>query len=140
MQIHQLPTATAPNEADKLPISQSNLTKHTTIGQILAPRTTVIEDTATMNVDVTGLDRIIINPLSQNTTINLSGGVVGQSYSIVLQQDNTGGRTVTFGGAATFASGDSYSVTSTANKSDLVLFTVGPNINTHWFLSAKKGF
>lgn len=139
MQIHQLPSTGAVTEGDKLPISQSNLTKYVTVQQIRAPRVSTVDDAATVSVNVTGLDRVIINPLGQNTTINLTGGTPGQTYTVVLTQDGTGSRTVTLGGSVVFATGDSYTATTTANKSDVLGFMVSPTGTLHWFLSAKKG-
>lgn len=140
MQISQLPSAATVSETDKLPIQQGTLTKYSTIQQILEPRVQSVEDAATLNIDVTGCDHIAITALGQNTTINLTGGVPWQKYTVSIPQDATGSRTVTLGGSVALAAGDSFTATTTANKTDILAFMVGPTDAVHYLSGQKKGF
>lgn len=139
MKIYQYPSVTLLSEVDTLPVSQSTITKSVTVGQIRAPRVDTVDSATTLTVDVTGVDHVAINPLAQNLTLTLTGGVPWQKYTVAIPQDTTGSRTVTLSGV-TFASGDSYTATTTANKTDILAFMVGPTNTVHYCVGQKKSF
>lgn len=141
MQIHQLPSATSLAQADAFPVSQGGLTKQVAVATLLGPRVLDVDFATTMNVDVTGYDHIVIAPLTANCTINLSGGQLGQKYTVWIQQDSTGGRTVSLGGSVVFGTGQtSYTATSTLGKTDVLGFQVGPVDTIHYMLALAPGF
>lgn len=64
--------------------------------------------------------------LTANCTFTLSNPVVGNTYVIVLVQDATGSRTVTWPGTVKFQGGTAPTLTTTANAIDVVtLFWTG---------------
>ena len=76
--------------------------------------------------------------LGANRTLGAaSGGVAGQFVSLLIIQDGTGSRTVTFNAAYEFASDTAPTLTTTASKGDLFVFRyngskwleVGRNLN-----------
>jgi len=61
--------------------------------------------------------------LGDNRTLGAaSGGITGQFVSILIIQDGTGSRTVTFNGAYEFAADAAPTLTTTASKGDLFVF------------------
>ena len=61
--------------------------------------------------------------LGANRTLGAaSGGVAGQFVSLLIIQDGTGSRTVTFNAAYEFAADTAPTLTTTANKGDLFVF------------------
>ena len=61
--------------------------------------------------------------LGANRTLGAaSGGVAGQFVSLLIIQDGTGSRTVTFNAAYEFASDTALTLTTTASKGDLFVF------------------
>lgn len=60
-----------------------------------------------------------------NTTVsNPTNTIAGQSGNLTIQQDNTGGKTVTFGSMWLFPDGIAPTLNTDANKIDLISFTV----------------
>lgn len=60
--------------------------------------------------------------LGGNRTLALSGGVTGQQFTLVLVQDGTGSRTVTWFSGIKWAGGSAPTLTTTASKADIFTF------------------
>lgn len=67
-----------------------------------------------------GLNQHVI--LTGNVTFTFSNGVSGRRYSLILKQDGTGGRTVTWPAGARWSGGTAPTITSTLNKTTYVGF------------------
>lgn len=62
--------------------------------------------------------------LTGNCTFTFPAGVVaGRSFTLLLSQDGTGGRTVTWPAAVRWPGGTAPTITSTANRTDKFIFT-----------------
>jgi hypothetical protein len=61
--------------------------------------------------------------LSSSPTLTFSNGQAGGQYTLILKQDGTGGRTVTWPGSIKWAGGPAPILTSNANAIDSVNFT-----------------
>jgi hypothetical protein len=84
---------------------------------------TVVTDTdgATITFDLsTGLSHQVV--LGGNRTLALSNPQVGDRFVIVLQQDGTGSRTVTWFSGILWSGGSAPTLTTTANKRDVFEF------------------
>jgi hypothetical protein len=60
--------------------------------------------------------------LGGNRTLALSGGFTGQVFTLLINQDATGTRTVTWFSTIRWAGGTAPTLTTTASKSDLFVF------------------
>lgn len=60
--------------------------------------------------------------LGGNRTLAVSGGVTGQQFTIVLVQDGSGSRTVTWFSGIKWAGGSAPTLTTTINKADIFTF------------------
>jgi hypothetical protein len=66
--------------------------------------------------------RMLFISLTGNTTLSFSGGKSGVTYVLMLQQDGTGGRTITWPADVLFKDGESGAPDATANKMTLYQF------------------
>lgn len=65
---------------------------------------------------------------NQNFTLNFpTNGTPGQSGIIVIVQDGTGSRVITWGSNYWFQNADNPALTTTAGKSDIIAYTVSPS-------------
>lgn len=62
--------------------------------------------------------------LTGNPTITFGSLTAGQVYRLVLLQDGTGSRTVTWGSTIKWIGGTAPTLTTTANKADIVTYTI----------------
>lgn len=60
--------------------------------------------------------------LAGNRTFTFANPVDGGRYSILLRQDATGSRTITWPGTVLWSGGTAPTLTTTANKTDIVTF------------------
>jgi len=60
--------------------------------------------------------------LTGNVTLTFSNGVSGHKYTLIVKQDGTGGRTVTWPGTVRWSGASAPTVTTTASKSDYIGF------------------
>lgn len=68
--------------------------------------------------------------LTGNCTFTFPTATTGQSFMMLLRQDGTGGRTVTWPAAVRWPSGTAPTITSTANRMDKFVFTAD---GTNWY-------
>ncbi len=61
--------------------------------------------------------------LTAATTLTLTNPVAGATYTLLLQQDAMGSRTVTWPGTVAWSGGSAPTLTTAATKTDLVTFT-----------------
>ncbi|MFO0892434.1 MAG: hypothetical protein U0790_25245 [Isosphaeraceae bacterium] len=92
-----------------------NITQH--IGTTQTPA-----DGATITCDLSAGDYFIPAALGGNRTLALSNPTVDQQFTIVLTQDATGGRTVTWFSGILWANGDIPILTTTPGKRDVFTF------------------
>lgn len=90
-------------------------------GQYYSPEVTdtVAAGAATIDWD-TGTEHYL--SLTANTTLTFSNPKAGGRYVLILQQDGTGSRTVTWPASVLWPSGTAPTMTATASKSDLFTF------------------
>ena len=67
--------------------------------------------------------------LTGNCTFTFPTATAGKSFTIILKQDATGSRTVTWPAAVKWPAGTAPTITSTASKSDKYIFTAD---GTNW--------
>ena len=75
--------------------------------------------TITFNLALTNWHTVT---LGGNRTLAVSGGVTGQQFTIVLVQDGSGSRTVTWFSGIKWAGGSPPTLTTTINKADIFTF------------------
>jgi hypothetical protein len=75
--------------------------------------------TITFNLALTNWHTVTVGG---NRTLAVSGGVTGQQFTLVLVQDGTGSRTVTWFSGIKWAGGSAPTLTTTANKADIFTF------------------
>lgn len=75
--------------------------------------------TITFNLDTSDKHSVT---LGGNRTLALSGGHDGQIFMLILKQDGTGSRTVTWFGNLRWAGGSAPTLTTTAGKEDYFTF------------------
>ena len=78
-------------------------------------------DGATITFDMTSSSRHMVT-IAGNRTLAVSNDQVGQTFVIILSQDATGSRTVTWFSGIKWAGGTAPTLTTTANKSDIFTF------------------
>ena len=85
---------------------------------------------------------IVLLTLTGNTTITMTGFPVdGKPIMFVIKQDGVGSRTVTWDGARTrFSTELPYTTSTTANKTDYVLFRYNLADDKFDMLALNKGF
>jgi hypothetical protein len=82
---------------------------------------TTATDGATVTFALAASQRQIVT-LGGNRTLALSGDADGMSFTVVLKQDGTGGRTVTWWSGIKWAGGATPTLTATAGKYDVFAF------------------
>lgn len=94
---------------------------HNAYGSIIA-----LTDGATISVDMsaTGGNNFSVTLGGNRTLANPTGLTAGQSGIIYVTQDATGGRTLAYGSYWKFPSGTAPTLTTTANASDALVYTV----------------
>lgn len=65
--------------------------------------------------------------LNQNTTLTFAGGIQGQVYRLLLNQDATGSRSITWPASIKWMGGTAPALTITANKSDIITLLFADN-------------
>lgn len=80
-------------------------------------------DSATIDFDLE-VSNLQIVTLGGNRILSLSNPVVGQVYTIILKQDATGSRTVTWWSGIAWVNGSAPTLTTTASKRDIYTFIV----------------
>jgi hypothetical protein len=93
------------------------------------------EEVATANtgtaytIDLAG-GSVQILTLTGNCTFTFPTATAGQSFILLLKQDATGGRTVTWPAAVKWPGGTAPTITSTASKMDKLVFTAA---DSNWY-------
>jgi hypothetical protein len=93
------------------------------------------EEVATANtstaytIDLAG-GSVQILTLTGNCTFTFPTATAGQSFILLLKQDGTGGRTVTWPAAVKWPGGTAPTITSTASKMDKLVFTAA---DSNWY-------
>lgn len=77
--------------------------------------------------------------LGATNTIAVANGVTGQQFTIVLVQDATGSRTVTWFNTIKWAGGSPPTLTTTASKADIVTLKI-TGTNTYYGMIAGQNF
>lgn len=75
--------------------------------------------------------------LSANCTLTFPTAAAGKSFTLVLVQDATGSRTITWPGTAKWAGGTAPTLSTGASKVDVLTFTCADGTNWLGFLSGK---
>jgi hypothetical protein len=81
----------------------------------------VATDGATVTFDCGKADKHSVT-LGGNRTLAVTGDTDGQTFLVILKQDATGGRTVTFWSGIKWPGGTAPTLTTTASKWDVVSF------------------
>ena len=84
-----------------------------------------------------GLSNVFTATLTGNPTFAPTGQASGQTINMLLTQDATGSRTVTWGSSVKWANGSAGALSTTANAVDLVILTY---LGTTWYGSVAKAF
>ena len=82
---------------------------------------TADSDGATITFDMGASDKHAVT-LAGNRTLAVTGDQIGQSFTLLLTQDATGSRTVTWWSGIHWPEGSVPSLTTTPNKTDLFTF------------------
>lgn len=84
--------------------------------------------------DLTGTTGIVLQSnniyyrLTGNVTLNgITSGTAGATYTIIIKQDATGGRTINWGSYVQWSGGTAPVVTSGANKASIIYLIVNPD-------------
>ncbi|MFA6571420.1 MAG: hypothetical protein WCT77_09300 [Bacteroidota bacterium] len=75
--------------------------------------------------------------LTSNCTITLPTPVAGQSFTLLLHQDGTGSRTVTWTGSVLWSGGIAPTLTTTAAALDVICFLCVDGTNWIGFVSGQ---
>ncbi|HWB39074.1 MAG TPA: hypothetical protein VG604_02415, partial [Candidatus Saccharimonadales bacterium] len=86
--------------------------------------------------DVTA-DTIHYITLTANCTLTFPTAAAGKSFTVVLLQDATGSRTVTWPGTVKWAGGSAPVLTTTANKTDVFSFMCVDGTNWLGFIAGQ---
>lgn len=82
---------------------------------------TADSDGATITFDLAVSDKHAVT-LGGNRTLALSNATTGQAFTVILTQDATGSRTVTWWSGIKWAGGSAPTLTTTATKADVLTF------------------
>ncbi len=77
---------------------------------------------ATKSIDFTN-GMLQLSTLSANTVYTFLNPIAGTTYTLLVKQDGTGSRTVTWPGTVTWQGGSAPTLTTTAGKQDICTFT-----------------
>jgi hypothetical protein len=94
-------------------------------------------DGATVTFDLAVSDKHTVT-LGGNRTLALSNVQVGQAFTIVLVQDATGSRTVTWFTTLKWPAGTAPTLTTTANKADVLTFLCVSSGNYYGFIAGQN--
>ena len=83
---------------------------------------TLVEGTSTIDWDLSANQVARITLTGNRTLSNPTNKVEGNVYILTVKQDGTGGRTLSFSSDYKFAGGSAPSITTTANKADVLTF------------------
>lgn len=84
--------------------------------------TTTLTDAATINWDLSQNQVAVVTLGGNRTLANPTNKVSGNVYILVVKQDATGGRTLSFASDYKFAGGTAPNITTTASKADILTF------------------
>lgn len=87
------------------------------------------------NVGVATIHRIT---LTANCTLTFPAAAAGKSFTVVLVQDATGSRTVTWPGTVLWPSGTAPTLTTTAAKRDVISFMCADGANWLGFVAGQN--
>lgn len=121
------PTGAIVGTTDTQTISAKTLTAPTITGYT---ESVVTANTGTAYTISLTSGTVQILTLTGNCTFTFPTATAGQSFLLVLKQDATGGRTVTWAASVKWPGGTAPTITSTASKYDLYGFTAD---GTNWF-------
>lgn len=86
-------------------------------------KTTLYTDTdgatVTMDFNVSQTHRVTV---AGNRTLVFSNAVAGEEYAVMITQDATGSRTITWPATVKWAGGSAPTLTTTASRTDIVYF------------------
>lgn len=85
---------------------------------------TALTDGATITPDFSAANNFSVTLGGNRTLANPSNQTAGQSGAIVITQDGTGSRTLSFGSNWKFPNGTAPTLTTTANKVDVLVYYV----------------
>lgn len=85
---------------------------------------TALTDGATITPDFSAANNFSVTLAGNRTLANPSNQTAGQSGAIVITQDATGSRTLSFGSNWKFPNGTAPTLTTTANKVDVLVYYV----------------
>lgn len=109
--------------------SLGETTNTDTIDGVLAATITTLTDGATITPAFTDSCNFTVTLAGNRTLANPTGLVAGQSGSIFVVQDATGGRTLAFGSYWKFPAGTAPTLTTTANAVDRIDYIVRSSTN-----------
>ncbi len=85
---------------------------------------TALTDGATITPDLSAANNFSVTLAGNRTLANPTNQTAGQSGAIVITQDATGSRTLSFGSNWKFPNGTAPTLTTTANKVDVLVYYV----------------
>lgn len=109
--------------------SLGETTNTDTIDGVLAATITTLTDGATITPAFTDSCNFTVTLAGNRTLANPTGLVAGQSGSIFVVQDATGGRTLAFGSYWKFPAGTAPTLTTTASAVDRIDYIVRSSTN-----------
>jgi hypothetical protein len=86
------------------------------------------------DVDIDTIHRLV---LTGNVTLTFPPVSAGKSFTLALVQDATGSRTVTWPASVQWAGGTAPTLTTTANKKDVISFLSDDGVNWTGFVSGQ---
>lgn len=96
---------------------------------------TIASSTATADIDIE-LGNVVDMTLDNSPTLTFTNPAVtgtGGSFSLILRQDASGSRTVTWPGVVKWAGGSAPTLTTTASRADIFTFVTVDEGATCWF-------
>jgi len=108
-----------------------------TIDGVLAPLITTLTDGATITPDFATSCNFTVTLGGNRTLANPTGLVAGQSGSIFIVQDATGGRTLAYGTQYDFSGGTAPTLSTAANAVDRIDYIVRTTGSIHSVFTAN---
>jgi hypothetical protein len=109
-----------------------------TMGGHLAPAVVALLDATTIAIDLSAGNDFRVTIAGNRTVAAPANLVDGQTFTITVTQDATGGRTLTWNAAYKFGAAGAPTLTATAGGSDVLAFKVfGANVRS---LGSSLGF
>lgn len=100
--------------------------------------TTEADSTATYTVPAVTASGITDLTLTANCTLTFPTATAGQSFTLVLRQDGTGSRTITWPSEVKWDGGTTPTLTTTASAVDILGFFCADGINWFGFVSGQN--